>query len=84
MNFEDLQQAWQKQEVPELGDPKDINPGQSNILDRVKSLHRKVMISNSMMSVCLVLTCIFYVYLWREIAGTTIWFDLACYWFLQL
>ncbi len=77
MNFEELQQAWQKQEAPAAEKPENFPAGNEPTLDQVKKLQRKVMVSNIMMSVCLVFTCVFYVYLWRNIQSQTIWFDLG-------
>lgn len=78
MNFEDLQKNWQLQQAPNLEDKTDNRTLTSSIIDNVKKLQRKVIWTNIMMTIVLILTACAFLFILREaLAPKSLWFDMG-------
>lgn len=78
MNFDDIQKSWQKQHVPELITKESGKTMASQLQERVSALQRKIIWTNVMMTVVLLLTSAVFVFIFRKgVAPKTIWFDIG-------
>lgn len=78
MNFDDIQKSWQMQHAPELTSKESSKTIASQLQERVNALQRKIIWTNVMMTIVLILTSAVFVFIFRKgLASKTMWFDIG-------
>ncbi|AKD03225.1 hypothetical protein POKO110462_04360 [Pontibacter korlensis] len=78
MNFDDIQKSWQTQQAPATEGRVGGTVKESNILNDVKALQRKVIHTNTVATVVIGLTAAAFVFVLRPLLKpSTVWYDIG-------